>query len=206
MKRGRQEQTDNPRHEKKATCPVSETTQLPVELWVYILRFIPRAYIPPVRMTCRTFHQAVGPVQEPYEYSYLYDLLDAPLAFIQWANTQRCMARWDMTAIAAAGAGRLDVLTWDTKGGKERSPCDELAYAAASGGHIHVLDWIFKTSPRVKRYFDRICAKAALAGQIETMRWLRDWGFPSNEEPSPMLPKGMSAGLLAFLDKHITIS
>jgi len=82
---------------------------------------------------------------------------------------------WDKHACEfAAESGRLRVLQWMRLEAQPPCPWDivDCAGSAAWGGHIEVLEWLFTVGGSNIRH-KRICAFAARAGQLETLKWLR---------------------------------
>jgi hypothetical protein len=198
MKRTRQEHLENPRPEKKREKEEAVVPLLPIELWTYILGFVPRVYIPPVRMAGRTFHQAAGPPPNDRRHLYrVHELVneDAPLSFIEWASAHGCALDKHGLLTTAAYKGRLDVIHWEN-GGLDR-PWKDMTCYAAQGGHIHVLDWIVQMNPEVKKNI-RPCADAAVRGRLKTLRWLRKKGFWWNSATCAAAAKGGHVEVLAW--------
>ena len=100
------------------------------------------------------------------------------LPLLKWARSRDCPWKPYHICKLAAQFGRLDILKWLFT--QDCSLCPEVRLLAVENGHLKMLRWLHNHIPNIPNITDIYapCNRAAAAGQLKCLRWLRKNKYP----------------------------
>jgi hypothetical protein len=101
--------------------------------------------------------------------------LQGHFEILKWAYAK--LAPLDRVCALASYGGHIEILQWAFQ---RKIPNTECYHQAAESGNTHVLNFLFENKcPLI--FTTKACYLAAHGGHWETLKWLRDHGFPWDE-------------------------